>query len=72
LDGLAGSEFARHETKFDEGPYASPKQAIVNLVYVREVVDGMSSGVFIVHSEFVKKDAMKSDILHICDLPGRI
>src|SRR6202012_1397469 len=58
-----------HEADFDEGTDAVLQQAIVNLVDVSEVVDGVAVLVEVVDAHLVVKDCVEAHVLEVRDLP---
>src|SRR5260370_1863638 len=69
-DGLRG-KFPRHEAQFDEGADMIFQQAIIDLIDVREIIDGFSGGIFIVHAGLVVENRVKTDVFesgHLLDL----
>src|SRR3954451_24834384 len=61
------SEIFRHEAYFDEWFHAICQQAIVDLVYIRKVVDGLTFFVFAVNTNLVVKDRVKTNVFKISD-----
>src|SRR4029077_3914922 len=61
-------QLLRHEAHLDKRLHTIGQQAIVNLVDVREVIDGPPLAVFVVDADFIVKNGMKSRILEVCDL----
>ena len=64
--GIEGELF-RHEADLDDGLDAVLQQAVVDLVDVGEVIDGVAVLVFVVDADFVVKDGVKTDVLEIGD-----
>ncbi len=60
-----------HEADFDKRLHSILEQPIVNLVNVREVVDGISVLVLVVNSDLIVQNRMKSHIAKVCDLLHR-
>src|SRR6185369_7292628 len=65
-----GRELLGHEAHFHEGAHLIFQEAIVDLIDVREVVDGISSGIFVVHSDFILKNRVEPDEFEIGDAFG--
>ena len=65
-----GSELLGHEAHFHEGADLVFQEAIVDLIDVREVVDGISSGIFVVDSDFILKNRVETDEFEIGDAFG--
>ena len=59
--GIEG-ELLGHEADFDEGPHAVFEQAVVDLVDVGEVVDGIAMLVFVVDADFIVEDGVEAHI----------
>jgi hypothetical protein len=56
-------KFPGHEADLYEWANVIFQQAIINLIDVREIVDGFSRGIFIVQANFIMQDRVKSDVL---------
>ncbi len=57
-----------HEADLDEGADAVGEQAIVDLIDVGKVVDGIALGVFVVDADVVIHDGVEADVLEVGDL----
>jgi len=68
VQGIASRKFFGHEAEFNKGTHAVGKETIVDLIDIREVVNGISLRVFVVDTHFVVEDGMETDILEIRDL----
>src|ERR1700757_368461 len=64
----ARGELLRHEADLDEGADSVGEQAVVDLIDVGEVVDGVALLVFVVDAEFVVKDGVEADVPEVGDL----
>src|SRR5208282_5045616 len=60
---VLGRQLLRHEAQLHERPDAVAEQAIVNLVNVGKVVDGIARGVFIVETHLVVENRVEADVL---------
>src|SRR5690349_9319562 len=68
MNGIRHCQFSRHEAQLNERFYAVREQAVINLVHIRKVIDGVLLAVFIVQANFVVKNGMKTDIHEVGDL----
>ncbi len=64
----ARGKFLGHEADLDEGANAVGEQAVVDLVDVGEVVDGIALRVFVVDADVVVHDGVEADVLEVGDL----
>ena len=46
------------------------EQTVVDLIDVREVVDGLAIFVLVVEAGFIVKDGVEADVFEACDPPG--
>ena len=53
-------QLLRHEADLDKGPHAIRQQAVINLVDVRQVVDGVSLRVFVVDAVSRRRESRGS------------
>ena len=67
LVDVFGGELFGHEAQLDKRTHAIFQQAVVDLVDVREIVDGISGSVLVVDAEFVEENAVETDVLEIGD-----
>src|SRR5438445_11361782 len=65
-----GSQLLGHEAEFDDGAHSVFKQAVVNLVDVGEVVDGLAGGVFAVDAYFIVKTGVEAYVFVVGDALG--
>jgi hypothetical protein len=65
--GVEG-KLARHEADFDERPHAAFEKTVVDLIDIREVIDGIAPIVFVVNADFIMKDGMETDVVEISGL----
>ncbi len=64
--GIEG-ELLGHEADLDDGANAVGEEAVVDLVDVGEVVDGVAVLVFVVDTDFVVEDAVEADVAEVGD-----
>jgi hypothetical protein len=64
---LAQRQFLGHETNFNKGPHSVLQQAVVDLIDIGKVIDGMTLFVFVVNADFVMQDVMKAHITKLSD-----
>src|SRR5262249_30232319 len=60
-------QLLRHETDLDHGPHAVCEQPVVNLVDVGKVVNRIAVLVFVIYSDFILQDGVKTDVSEIGD-----
>ena len=65
-----GGKLLGHEAQLDERPNMVLQQAIVDLVHVRKVVDGLAIFVFVIKPDFVMENRVKSHVLKPRDALG--
>ncbi len=65
---LVRRQFLRHETQFDERTNTVVQQAVINLIDIRKVVQGMTLGVFVVDSNLIMKNGMEAHVLEAGNL----
>ncbi len=63
-----GGEFAGHEADLNEGPHAVGEEAVINLIDVGKVVDGIALRILVVDADFVMKDGVKAHVIEVGDL----
>ena len=68
MQELFGRQFLGREAQLNERPYAIGQQAVVNLIDVGKVIDGLALLIFVVQSHFVMKDGVKANVLEARDL----
>src|SRR5690242_7542852 len=61
-------ELARHEAKLDKRLHSIFKKSIVDLIYIREVIDRPALRILIVDPHLVMEDGMKADISEVRNL----
>ena len=69
MEGLFRSKFLRHEAELDEGAHTVLQKTVIDLVDVRKIVKGLAIRVFIVKSDFIVENRVKTDVLESCRLP---
>src|SRR5437667_8583841 len=57
-----------HETQLDKRPNSVGQQAVVDLVHVGEVIDGVSLAIFLIHSDLVVENSMEAHVFEISSL----
>src|SRR5271168_636179 len=71
MDGVGiGGELFGHEAELDEGADFVFEEAVVDLVDVGEIVDGLAGLVFVVEAEFVVEDSVEADVVEAGDALG--
>src|SRR5436305_8386126 len=63
-------ELLGHEAELDEGADFVLEEPVVNLVDVREIVEGLARGVLIVKTNFIVKNGVETDVFEIGDAFG--
>src|SRR6202047_1959030 len=66
MQGLLGGKFFGHEAQLYIRADAVLQKTVINLVDVRKIVNGLTIRVFIVESDFIMKNRMKTDVLESC------
>ena len=64
---IGGRELLGHEAQLDKRAHVVLKQAIVNLVNVRKVVNRMAGGVLVVQADFVVENRVETNVIEIGD-----
>src|SRR5579864_8210456 len=62
LDRLLRSQLFGHEAQLDKWANAVFEQAIVDLIDVGKVVDGMAGGILVVDADFIMEDRVEADV----------
>src|SRR5437762_7313095 len=57
-----------HETQFDKRPNSVGQQAVVDLVYVGEVIAGAPFAIFLIHSDLVVENSMEAHVFELSSL----
>ena len=64
--GIGGQLFG-HEAELDERADFVGEDAVVDLIDVGKIVDGVAAGVFVVEADFVLEDSVETDVVEIGD-----
>src|SRR4029077_19512793 len=64
---IALREPARHEAQLHKRAHAVGQQAVVHLIDVRKVVDGLAAPPFAIDADIVIEDAVKAHVAERCD-----
>ena len=64
-EGQLRGQLARHEAQFYEGANAVLQQPVVNLIYVREIVNGSAARIFSIYADFVVENGVESDVFEV-------
>src|SRR5215471_618450 len=68
MDVLAKGQFFRHEADFDYGADSVAQKSVIDLVYIRKVVERMALIVFVINADFVVQDVVKADVVEVSGL----
>src|ERR1700751_6128099 len=65
---LPRRQFLRHKADLDKGPQAIGQKPVIDLINVREVVDGIPSLVLVIDSNFIMENVVEPHIPELSDL----
>src|SRR5215469_6969735 len=68
VQSLLRGQLPRHEAQLNKWLHSVGQQAVVDLVYVGEVINWVPFRIFPIHSHFVVKDGMEADELEVSSL----